>query len=472
MLRGRLIVAVVVGSVSIAAADSPHDYVHIIQRDVSPLDTTVDTHTLFINRCTGGCAVSFSPTPDNRTDSSDLAAGNQLLSEFSQSPLVWNEIMDCLRDTYSRFNIIVTDVDPGTTPHMEVMVAGLASQLDAGFSSNILGIADLTCQSVGNCQAFQPNALVFAFANSPFFTGAPNDICATAAQEIAHSWALDHVVDAGDPMSYNTFAGERVYKDNQLCGSDCVNGVGPGPFHLPCSGTGGQATHTCNSTGQPTQNEVTTISTLFGPAGPAPTVTITSPVANATPDAGFEIDVDCTASDGVLDVSANVGGVSAGTKTAPPFTFTAPAQLANGPYMVEAICTAMGGGVSAAKTMIIQGKPCSTSSDCDGADVCYDGSCVPGPDATGGLGATCTMNTDCASQMCRDDGTEMHCVLPCDLGSDECPSGFGCLASDPSGVCWPGADSGGGGGCNAGGSGSALVFGMALAGFVVLRRRR
>jgi hypothetical protein len=50
MLRGRLIVAVVVGSVSIATADTPHDYVHIIQRDVSPLDATADTHTLFINR--------------------------------------------------------------------------------------------------------------------------------------------------------------------------------------------------------------------------------------------------------------------------------------------------------------------------------------------------------------------------------------------------------------------------------------
>ncbi|HEV7554457.1 MAG TPA: hypothetical protein VGO00_03315, partial [Kofleriaceae bacterium] len=84
MLRGRLIVAVVVGSVSIATADTPHDYVHIVQRDVSPLDATVDTHTLFINRCTSGCTVSFAPTPDNRIDASDLAGGNQLLTEFSQ----------------------------------------------------------------------------------------------------------------------------------------------------------------------------------------------------------------------------------------------------------------------------------------------------------------------------------------------------------------------------------------------------
>jgi len=68
------------------------------------------THTLYINRCTGGCKVTQGST-DNRTDHSDIAAGIANLAAFGQPQQVWDDMMSCLREVYSRFNLVVTDIE-------------------------------------------------------------------------------------------------------------------------------------------------------------------------------------------------------------------------------------------------------------------------------------------------------------------------------------------------------------------------
>jgi hypothetical protein len=80
------------------------------------------------------------------------------------------------------------------------------------------------------------------------------------------------------------------------------------------------------------------------------------------------------------------------------------------------------------------------------------------------------MNTDCISNQCASDGTQMVCVETCNpTNSGNCPSGFGCVASSGNGVCWPGADNGGGG-CNAGAAqGGLLCLGLAM---WITRRKR
>ncbi|HET9989804.1 MAG TPA: hypothetical protein VFQ65_14830, partial [Kofleriaceae bacterium] len=93
---------------------------HFVAPEALPIEPpAVDTHILFMNKCTGGCAVGTGTT-DNRTDKSDIGHGT--LTQFSQSAAVWSQVMSCMQNTFSRFNVTVTDVDPGTTPHMEVMV--------------------------------------------------------------------------------------------------------------------------------------------------------------------------------------------------------------------------------------------------------------------------------------------------------------------------------------------------------------
>jgi uncharacterized protein (TIGR03382 family) len=53
-----------------------------------------------------------------------------------------------------------------------------------------------------------------------------------------------------------------------------------------------------------------------------------------------------------------------------------------------------------------------------------------------------------------------------------CPANFQCLpTSGNAGVCWPG-DNGGGGGCNSGKDGGAILVGLGFAAVLITRRRR
>jgi MYXO-CTERM domain-containing protein len=450
---------------------------HFVAPEALPATTpAVDTHVIFMNKCTGGCAVA-NGTTDNRTDRSDIGHGN--LTQFSQSAAVWSQVMSCMQSTFSQFNVTITDVDPGTTPHLEVMVAGLGSQI--GEPSGVLGVADFPCQSIGNCQTFMSNALVFDFANDSYYTNKPLEICSTAAQEIAHTWSLDHVVDYSDPLTYNSFPnnvqGMRFYKDNQKCGSDCQGGQSP--FGSTCSGSGGQATHVCAGNNQATQNEVTLITQLFGGSAPdttPPTVMITAPNNNASVMPGFTITATVTDDQAVASAEAKVDGTSLGVKTGSPYSWTAPATLSPGTHTIVVTGTDLKGNTAMATEMVTYGSGCMHDTDCTGAnEVCDNGVCVAGPGAQGGLGSPCTGNADCASGSCGDDGAgNMYCVSSCDPTASTCPSGFSCLATGAGqGVCWPGADSGGGtGGCNASGSSGAPFFLLGLGAMFLTRRRR
>jgi hypothetical protein len=432
----------------------------------------VDTHVIFMNKCSGGCTVA-NGTTDNRTDKFDFGHGT--LSEFNGSAATWTAVMTCMQQTFSRFNVTITDVDPGTTPHMEVMVAGTGAQL--GEQSGVLGIADFPCQQPGvpgTCDSFMSNALVFDFANDPYYTNKPLEICATAGQEIAHTWALDHVIDATDPMTYNMYSGMRQYKDGQKCGSDCSGGQSP--FGLACTGSGGMATHTC-ALGSATQDEVQVITALFGSSAPdttPPVVKITAPSTNASVMPGFAITATVTDDQIVASAEAKLDGTSLGVKTSTPFSWAAPQTLSMGSHHIEVIGTDGKGNTTSATVDVSYGNPCTQNSDCsDSTQVCDNGVCVAGPTSTGGLGSPCTGNSDCASGSCGNDGTSQYCVSSCDPAASTCPSGFQCDdTGGGAGVCWPG-ESGGSGGCNTSGGSSAplMLFGLGAM-FLAARRRR
>ncbi len=435
-----------------------------------------NTHIIFINKCTGGCTV-HPGTPDNRTDTSDIANTTSQLSQFNQSATVWNQVKSCMVDTFSRFNVTITDVDPGQTAHLEIMVAGTGSQM--GLPQGVLGIADFPCQSIGSCDSFMPNALVFAYANDPYYTGDPDNICSTIAQEIAHTWSLDHVVDPSDPMTYNNYSGIRQYKDNQACGSDCQGGQSP--FGLTCSGSGGNATHICAGTGTATQDEVSEITALFGSSAPdttPPTVVINSPANGASVMPGFGVTATVTDDQAVASAELKIDGQSIGTLSAAPFAWNAPSTLTQGSHHVEVVGTDDAGNTASAAVDVTYGHACVHNSDCsDPTQVCDNGHCVAGPTSPGGLGSPCMANSDCASNECADDGQgHKYCVENCDPTMQKCPGGFGCVSTGPSmGVCWPGADNGGGGGgcdTSSGGTGGVLLMGLALGALVITRRRR
>ena len=84
---------------------------------------------------------------------------------------------------------------------------------------------------------------------------------------------------------------------------------------------------------------------------------------------------------------------------------------------------------------------CSGDTTCArSGDVCYAGQCIAGPQETGGLGAACTANRDCASHDCASDGTRAACTVICAPHASLCPTGFQCVPANGAGagVCWAG----------------------------------
>jgi len=445
------------------------------RHDRRALSAQADTHIIFMNPCKpNGCKVTPGET-DATKDTSDIASQTGTLGAWSYGDASWQKVMTCMKATFSQFNVQITDVDPGTTPHYEVMVAGSPEEIMGSQGFGIGGVADFPCQDIGVCDPYLPNALVFDFAD--VFGNDPTEICAVAAQEIAHTWSLDHVVDKTDPLTYNSYSGMRIYHDAEKCGSDCQGGKSP--FGLTCSGTGGQATHTCSGNGKATQDEVKTILALFGPSGPPtpPTVAISAPADGATVTPLFDVVATATDSDGIDKVELRIDGSLIGSVTKPPFKWSAPGTLAQGSHTIKVTAYDVFGATADAQVTVTEGPACTKDGGCSGDDVCVDGKCVPGGGVPGGLGTPCTMDTECASMSCATDGSGTKvCVAPCDVNMmDGCPSGFSCLPAGNGGVCWPtGGDGGETGGCNAGSEdGSTLaLIGLGFGAIVIAGRRR
>jgi uncharacterized protein (TIGR03382 family) len=428
------------------------------------------SHILYLNNCANSsCKVSPGAT-DSRRQTSDIIQQPGTLSPYTGD---WNALKSCIANIMSPFNITIVDTDPGpNVDHFEVMIGGTPGQV--GLSSGIGGIADFPCQSPGSCQPFIQDALVFDFAG--VWGNDVTETCGTAAQEIAHAWTLDHTQVSSDPMTYNNYITPLHYSNNAPCGSDCVGGKSPAPFSLTCTGSGLQS-HTCMSSGTATQNEIDIITNLFGPAGAAaPTVKITNPTSGEAVQSGmaFPVTITCDTPDGVAEIDFEVDGAPVATLTTSPANFMGPANLMDGSHTISAACGTNKKASAIATSTFIVGKKCAMDSDCPTNDICYMSACIGGPNATGGLGAACTANAMCSSGECASDGTNQLCVIPCNPSMDTCPSGFGCIMSGSSGVCWKGAShGGGGGGCSAnGGAGGAFGFGALLAMTWITRRRR
>ncbi len=437
----------------------------------------VTSNVIFMNKCTGGCLVSRGPD-DSRTNRSSIVNSGGTLPAFPYSADVWTQVMTCMQGTFAPFNVTITDVDPGSADHLEVLVGNNAPSA-FGFGSGTGGVAPFACQS------YVSNALVFDFAGiwgQGTTCGAQCvvNICATAAQEIAHTWALDHEIDSTDPMTYygQNVPTPRHFKNASVqCGSDCQGGTGPNNETCtgPNIGGGGPQSHACSCTGQQTQNSFATVSALFGNAAPSPPIIhIDDPANGAMVNPGFPIHTTITDTDGISKVELRVDNTLVSSVTAGPYYFNAPQTLGEGTHHVEITAYDIYNTSAKAFVDVIIGMGCHSPADCPNTtDTCVGGACIAGSGVPGGLGAACTDSSQCLDGECANGNMGQVCVVACNTGG--CPSGYGCVtaAGSMAGVCYPGFDDGtggGGGGCST--SGGSVSFGLGFAALLVTRRRR
>ena len=431
--------------------------------DVEPAAATshVNSHVIYLHRCTAADCPVVQGTTNSTSEPVHSSLGHGLLGAFTRSDASWNTVVACMTEVYAPFNVQITDVDPGTQPHFEVMFGGRPQ--DLGMSPSLGGVSPFSCAP------FIPNSVVFVF---DVWGDDPEELCATAAQELAHSFALDHAVEPSDPMTYFHYDGRRHYQNRQIqCGSDC-DASHRSPLGVTCTGNDFQE-HPCACGGAQTQNDVQVLHALFddAPATP-PIVKITAPKVGAVVTGGFAVAADITDDTAVVSADLRVDGALVQSATGDPSAFRGPPTLADGTHTIEITAYDDAGTPGRARIQVVVGRGCTAAADCPLAtDACIAGRCVAGPAAVDGLGRSCAAATDCASLLCANDDGAHYCVEACEPG--QCPDGFGCRNDGAGGgICWPGyAD--GSAGCDAAGGtplGSLGVgFGLAL---LVLRRRR
>ncbi len=433
---------------------------------------SVTSSTIYLNQCAGGCTVQRG-TDNAQTLRSSIIQNAGTLPAFPYPADAWNQVVACVQGTFAPFNVTITDQKPSASTYLTVLVGGNAPSA-FGFGTGTGGVAPFACQ------AYVSNALVFDFAGI-WGQGATCDtqcvvnICATAAQEIAHTWALDHEIDPTDPMTYygQDVPTPRHYKNAEVqCGSDCVSGRGPNGE--TCSGTNSQS-HACSCSGAQTQNSFATVAALFGMAAPSPPmITINDPANGAMVSAGFPIHTTISDSDGIDHVELRIDNNLITTLTTGPYFFNAPSTLGDGTHHVEVTAYDIYQTPAMASVDVVIGKGCQNPSDCpNSTDTCVGGACVPGSTVPGGLGSTCTDSSQCLDGQCASGNMGQVCVVACSTGG--CPSGYGCVTANGAamGVCYPGFDdgSGGGGGCLSA-SGGSVSFGIGFAALLATRRRR
>jgi hypothetical protein len=431
---------------------------------------------LFVNRCSGTCAITGGAMNDARSHLTSIPApGSYIVEEYKNAAGLtgtaadaeWNAVLDCLKDVYSPYNVVVTDVKPADgVAYNEAIVAGMPQNV--GLGTDILGIAPLA----NDCSA-QSNVMSFSFANYHSATERVNNICWTAAQESGHAYGLDHqyVFEDGesacsDPTTYRMDCGGRKFFRNRFakCGEDKIR-------KCRCSTS---------------QNSHQKLLTVFG-AGTVttapPTATLTFPTNGITVAAGWSARVEAGSERGVNKVELYLNGSrwavqpgvkfgSRGQLNPASYTLMVPATVPDGVMDVYArALDDLGAETSTATVTVTKGSPCTSAASCLDKQTCDAGRCMyPAP--AGELGDECSYDQYCKSWSCIEATSgDKRCVSECRTNETaSCPVNFMCLPTGDTeaGVCWP-TDTGGC--CSAGRDGSqAFAFSAVL--LVMLRRKR
>ncbi len=406
-------------------------------------DRSIGTpHVMYLNRCAGGCTMTPGAEDDARTGMSTVVTpgGPHQISDFSLGDDVWNDVVQCLRDVWSPYNLTFVETRPAPTElYSEAVIAGRGGQVIG--DEEFAGYAPLDnfCRSLSY-------AISFTFANQweDYNLGAntATDICRVASQEIAHTYGLDHIYQflegdssCSDPMTYRFDCGGQKFFRNRaaVCGEEQVRQCRCGPT---------QQSHTWLTTILQTGSPITTTD-----------VDITAPADGATISNGQTISASGVSQRGITKVTFRLNGYPWGTLPGVPFgpngqpranyNFTLPADVPDGIIDVEVEAVDDIDVRSTAMVTVTKGAPCSTADSCAAGQSCDAGRCIwPAP--VGEIGDQCAFPQFCLEPRCDTHDGASFCTRECVVGLDDsCGGGLECV-DDPAGAyCWPAPESAG-----------------------------
>jgi hypothetical protein len=433
-------------------------------------------HVIVLERCRGGCTLPKSTSNNAQGMQSTIpqGAGPFTIGEFANgmgdigaaADAEWAQVLACVQEVYSDFDITVRDTKPTDSTYHLAVVAGLPSQ--AGLGNDILGIAPLA----GDCSP-QDNVISFSFANAHPQGGRVANLCWTVAQESAHAFGLDHEFQfkdgsstCSDPMTYRMdCGGQRFFRNKKAtCGEFAARA---------CK---------CGSS----QNSYAQLLAIFGKGTTRvapPTSTIVFPVSGTLSlgavqaMAGSQRGVDrveVLLNNNVWATSKGLPFGPAGQMNPGNYTISMPQTVPQS--ILDIVVRAyddVGVFTDSPPVTVTNGAACTSAAGCAPYQKCEEGRCFWDP-PTGQAGDSCEYAQFCTSNNCVETSDGKYCTEPCDLeeGAPACPNDLACVEASPdNGLCLPTSD---GGCCSTGGDrqNPAPFAGLALVVAACIMRRR
>jgi hypothetical protein len=174
----------------------------------APADAIAQSRTIYLNH-TG--ALLRPGDTDARTNNSSIISETTQFPAWNTDEKTWAETVACFQELWSPFGVQVVDQDPGDVPHIEALFGGTPQVI--GLPPHILGVSPFT----EDCSIIE-NSIVFEFTEEAHGITS-RQACEIMAQEVAHSYGLDHELLPSDPMTYLPYDGDRAFQDKPVpCG--------------------------------------------------------------------------------------------------------------------------------------------------------------------------------------------------------------------------------------------------------------
>lgn len=174
--------------------------------DAAPACTNA---TIFLNP-NGG---AYTGGPDDATTNTTQILGNPATFGAAGLPSgTWTTLLACIAEKFAPFAVEVTDVDPGATPHLEVVFVPEAEWSMTGLPSGVSVVSAFA----GDCVPLASPVILYNLAYDD-----DESLCWLAAQGLATSQGLDHAFHCPDLLSYTSGCGEKTFVDMDVpCGEN------------------------------------------------------------------------------------------------------------------------------------------------------------------------------------------------------------------------------------------------------------